>query len=401
MAKSGAQARNHGRELGAHLAPVPPLKPTDPTLRLEKAPPPPPTTTGRARMRLPLGTALGPYELTGALGAGGMGEVYRARDPRLHRDVAIKVLPPAFAEDDERLRRFEQEARAAGLLNHPNIVAIYDFGTHDGGALCGLGAAGRRDPAPSNRRPRAVAPEGGRHRHPAHARPGGGAPSRDRPPGPEARQHHPHPRRPGEDPRLRPRQADPPRPGRAGGEPLGHLRHRHRAGRGLGHGRVHVAGAGPREAGRLPLRPLLLRRHPLRNAVGTPRVQGRHPRRHDERDLARGSARDHGHGPRHSARAGADRPALFGEEPGGAVPIGARRRVRFGVDHGDFGVEFLGHAGDGAAARGAAGRARVGGGGGCFGRAGRDVLAGLGGGRRPARDGSYVQADHVRAGQRA
>ena len=132
MAKSGAQARNHGRELGAHLAPVPPLKPTDPTLRLEKAPPPPPTTTGRARMRLPLGTALGPYELTGALGAGGMGEVYRARDPRLHRDVAIKVLPPAFAEDDERLRRFEQEARAAGLLNHPNIVAIYDFGTHDG-----------------------------------------------------------------------------------------------------------------------------------------------------------------------------------------------------------------------------------------------------------------------------
>ncbi|MGH7498845.1 MAG: serine/threonine-protein kinase, partial [Gemmatimonadales bacterium] len=61
-----------------------------------------------------------------------MGEVYRARDPRLHRDVAIKVLPPAFAEDGDRLRRFEQEARAAGALSHPNILAIYDIGTHEG-----------------------------------------------------------------------------------------------------------------------------------------------------------------------------------------------------------------------------------------------------------------------------
>jgi Tol biopolymer transport system component len=61
-----------------------------------------------------------------------MGEVYRARDPRLHRDVAVKVLPAAFAEDQDRLHRFEQEARAAGILNHPNIVAIYDFGTHAG-----------------------------------------------------------------------------------------------------------------------------------------------------------------------------------------------------------------------------------------------------------------------------
>src|SRR6266852_4354020 len=67
-----------------------------------------------------------------ALGAGGMGEVYRARDPRLGREVAIKVLPAAFSADVDRLRRFEQEARAAAALNHPNILAVHDFGTHDG-----------------------------------------------------------------------------------------------------------------------------------------------------------------------------------------------------------------------------------------------------------------------------
>ncbi len=60
-----------------------------------------------------------------------MGEVYRARDPRLQRTVAIKVLPPSFSADPDRLRRFEHEARAAGSLNHPNIVAIYDVGTHE------------------------------------------------------------------------------------------------------------------------------------------------------------------------------------------------------------------------------------------------------------------------------
>ncbi len=78
------------------------------------------------------GTRLGAYEITGALGAGGMGEVYRARDTRLNRDVAIKVLPQVFAADTERLRRFEQEAKAASALSHPNILAIYDIGERDG-----------------------------------------------------------------------------------------------------------------------------------------------------------------------------------------------------------------------------------------------------------------------------
>ncbi len=83
-------------------------------------------------MTISAGTKLGPYEVTSPIGAGGMGEVYRARDERIGRDVAIKVLPDSFADNEERLRRFEQEARTAGGLNHPNLVTIYDIGRHDG-----------------------------------------------------------------------------------------------------------------------------------------------------------------------------------------------------------------------------------------------------------------------------
>ena len=83
-------------------------------------------------MAIPVGTRLGPYEVLGLLGAGGMGEVHRARDTRLGRDVAIKTLPAGLAADPERLRRFEIEARAASLLSHPNLVSVYDSGTTDG-----------------------------------------------------------------------------------------------------------------------------------------------------------------------------------------------------------------------------------------------------------------------------
>jgi Tol biopolymer transport system component len=83
-------------------------------------------------MALSSGTKLGPYEIQSPLGAGGMGEVYRARDTRLGRDVAIKVLPEALAKDADRLRRFEQEARTIAALNHPNILGIHDIGAHDG-----------------------------------------------------------------------------------------------------------------------------------------------------------------------------------------------------------------------------------------------------------------------------
>ena len=75
---------------------------------------------------------LGPYRVEEELGEGGMGEVYKARDTRLDRIVALKILPPAFAADPERLRRFEQEARAVAALDDPNILVVHDVGSHEG-----------------------------------------------------------------------------------------------------------------------------------------------------------------------------------------------------------------------------------------------------------------------------
>src|SRR5213593_4033115 len=83
-------------------------------------------------MTLAPGTRLGRYEIRAKIGEGGMGEVYLARDTQLGRDVAVKVLPSTYSDDAERLHRFEQEACATSALNHPNILAVYDVGTHDG-----------------------------------------------------------------------------------------------------------------------------------------------------------------------------------------------------------------------------------------------------------------------------
>jgi eukaryotic-like serine/threonine-protein kinase len=83
-------------------------------------------------MRIVAGTSIGPFDIVAIVGAGGMGEVYRARDTRLGRDVAIKVLPADVSGDVTRLRRFEQEARAAAALNHSNILAVYDIGQDAG-----------------------------------------------------------------------------------------------------------------------------------------------------------------------------------------------------------------------------------------------------------------------------
>ena len=85
-------------------------------------------------MTLPAGTRLGSYEILAPIGAGGMGEVYRARDTKLDRDVAVKVLPESVAADPDTLARFEREAKAVAALSHPNILAIHDFGMHDGHA---------------------------------------------------------------------------------------------------------------------------------------------------------------------------------------------------------------------------------------------------------------------------
>lgn len=80
---------------------------------------------------LAIGTRLGPSEIESLVGAGGMGEVYRASDPRLCRRVAVKVLPGTDSTDPERVRRFEQEAHAAVALNHPNMLSVYDIGVHE------------------------------------------------------------------------------------------------------------------------------------------------------------------------------------------------------------------------------------------------------------------------------
>ena len=83
-------------------------------------------------MPLAPGTKLGPYEIVGALGAGGMGEEYRARDTRLGRDVAVKILPKEMSADAVRKQRFEREAKTISGLNHPNICTLHDVGSQDG-----------------------------------------------------------------------------------------------------------------------------------------------------------------------------------------------------------------------------------------------------------------------------
>ena len=194
-------------------------------------------------MTLTAGSKLGPYEILAPIGAGGMGEVYRARDERLKRDVAIKVLPPELAADPERRARFEREARAASGLSHPNILTVYDIGTHEsnvyiamelveGGTLKDLSASG---PVPVEKLLDVSRPD--------RRRPRRGARGRDRAPGPEAAERHGLQARVREDPGLRPRQARHPGgpggvgPADGGGRPDA-------SGDGDGHGRLHVAGAG-------------------------------------------------------------------------------------------------------------------------------------------------------------
>ncbi len=109
-------------------------------------------------MTLTAGTRLGSYEIVAPLGAGGMGEVYRARDAKLEREVAIKVLPATVANDPDALARFEREAKAVAALSHPNILAIHDFGEQNGIAyavtelLDGDTLRGRLDTGPLSQR---------------------------------------------------------------------------------------------------------------------------------------------------------------------------------------------------------------------------------------------------------
>ena len=96
-------------------------------------------------MAIQAGDHLGPYEVLAAIGAGGMGEVYRARDAKLGRDVALKVLPEAFARDAERMARFQREAKSLASLNHSNIASIYGLEDSGGDSRAGDGVGGRAD----------------------------------------------------------------------------------------------------------------------------------------------------------------------------------------------------------------------------------------------------------------
>ena len=219
-----------------------------------------------------------------------MGEVYRARDPRLERDVAIKVLPASFSQDADRLRRFEQEAQAAGRPEPPQHHRGLRHRRARRRALRRPGAARGRDAALAARGRRALAAQGDRLRAPDRARARRRAREGHRPPRPEAREHLRHERRPRQDPRLRPRQADADREARgqqtnlptatAGTEPgvvMGTL----------GYMSPEQVRGKPADA-RADI--FCLRRDPLRDALGPARVPRRLGRRDDVRDPQGGSA---------------------------------------------------------------------------------------------------------------
>ena len=242
-------------------------------------------------MTLKSGATFGPYEIVEPIGAGGMGEVYRARDTRLDRDVALKVLPEGSAQDGERRARFEQEARSASALNHPHIVSLLDIGEQEdlayivmelveGKTLRQLLASG---PQPI-RRVLDIAVQVAEGLAKAHS---AGIVHRR----PEARQRHLLQRRLCEDSRLRPRQAD--TAGPSGGLGRGH---RYRSGDSTGrrarHGRLHVARAGQWTARGLPSRPVRAGGAALRARDGRAGLPAGHGRR-DARGHDQGRARAH------------------------------------------------------------------------------------------------------------
>ena len=253
-------------------------------------------------MTISQGSRLGVYEILGPLGVGGMGEVYRARDTKLGREVALKVLPDAVANNPERLTRFEREARALAALNHPGVVTIYSVEqsgrTHylamelvEGEGLDVAMASGG---FPLDRFFEVAVPLGRRSV--------GGARARDRAPGPETLQCHVDPGGTRQGPRLR--------PGEARGFDLRRQRLRnadrqqHGAdgrGQGVRHGRLHVPRAGARREGRRSLRCLLSRRRPVPDAHGRPAVSRRFERGHDLLDPSRPALAGHRDPPGSSA----------------------------------------------------------------------------------------------------
>ena len=199
---------------------------------------------------LPAGTRLASYEILRPIASGGMGEVYRARDTKLARDVAVKVLPAELSRDAERLARFEKEARTASVAEPSQHR--HDLRDRLGRrrVVHGDGARRGQDPARGPGRRSARLEEGAFDRRAGRRRPRPGSCRRDRASGPEAREPDGHPGRAGQDSRLRPGQA---RPRAASRLPAGaenaHRDAGHGGRDGAGHGRLHVSRAGERRAG--------------------------------------------------------------------------------------------------------------------------------------------------------
>ncbi len=280
-------------------------------------------------MPLTPGSRFDVYEIGALVGAGGMGEVYRARDTRLNRDVAIKVLSGALAADPERLARFDREARLLASLNHPSIAQIYGFVDlrRRGRAPRGPGARarGRADARRPHRQGAHSGAEGDHAGAPDCLGARGGARRRYRPPRSQAGQRQGDRRGRREGPRLRPRQGASAAAG-SRGPPDAHSpglvlddTGRRRA----GHRRLHGARAGPRSGRGRALRPVGSGRRALRDADWAPSVRRRDHLRHDCRRPA-GGRRFFGPAARHARRAAAADPAL--SRARSRLPPAARRR---------------------------------------------------------------------------
>ena len=217
-------------------------------------------------MALPVGYRLGPYETKAPLGAGGMGEVYRARDVRLDRTVAVKILPPELAVDERYRQRFEREARAASALSHPHIAHVYDVGEQDGTHFIameyveGENLRRARLARPARRGP------GRRARGADGLRPRGGPRAGRRPPGHQVRERRGDAEGPGQGAGLRPRPAGPGRRG-APRQRASHGGADPGRGRG-GHRTLHEPRAGPGQGPRRAHRPLQPGGRPLRAGTG-------------------------------------------------------------------------------------------------------------------------------------
>ena len=233
-------------------------------------------------MTLAAGSRLGPYEILAAIGAGGMGEVYRARDTRLERTVAVKVLPEHLTSNEELRQRFEREAKTISQLSHPHICALYDVGREGDARLPRHGVPRGRDARRAAGQGRAALRAAPALRHRDRRRAGQGAPAGNRAPGLEARQRHAD-EVGRQAPRLRPREVPDGRarqhdfrglgPGDAGpAEP---------AADGARHGPrdvpVHGAGAARRRRGRRALGHLRVRRRALRDGDGKEGVRRQEP----------------------------------------------------------------------------------------------------------------------------